>query len=439
MPETRTKTITIDPKMFIGKPFTDCPKCKKQGTYGSLMISGGYHTKRCNECWYSQSYKLPPLDKKVIYLDQFVISNMMKAINDKLGKKQKVDKVYLKLFEVLDKMVKLQLIICPDSEFHREESLLSFYTAIKRMYEQLSYGNTFYDAATIRRFQLCEDFKSFLKTQKCDWKTSIDVDSILHGDRNEWQDRLLITVDSSIKQDEIELFRKSRLTIHENFKKVFEAWQKEKTKPYQTFFEEIASSYGTGITNRYVNSITQYFQASMGIKSLTTEDVHSFTGEESVLVSSLLRYFPDASNDAENLKTVITYLKSNRLEHIPFNEIYSSLWAAIAYQASRGGRTAVPNIGMFNDVEMVSTLLPYCDAIFVDKDMHSILNFAAVKKIASNYKTEFFSLTNIDDFFNFLKKIEGNTTQEHFQLVSSTYGEDWGTPFYEMYRHEHSN
>lgn len=123
---SKTKTITIDPKMFIGKPFIVCPKCKKQDSYGLLMVNPSSYTKRCKECWYSKNYLLPQLNKKVIYLDQFVISNMMKAINDQLGKKEKVDKVYLKLFEELDKAVKLQLVICPDSTYHREESLLSF-------------------------------------------------------------------------------------------------------------------------------------------------------------------------------------------------------------------------------------------------------------------------------------------------------------------------
>lgn len=433
MPETRT--ITINPKMFISKPFTNCPKCKKKNSYGVLTISGGYLTKRCKECLYSGSQKLPPLSKKVIYLDQFVVSNMMKAINDKLGRKKKVGKVFLKLFEELDKMVKLQLIICPDSEFHREESLLSFYKAIKRMYEQLSYGNTFNDSVTIRRLQLCEDFKSFMDKKKRKWGKSLDIDSVLNKDRNEWQNRLLITVDSSIKQEEIEQFRKNRSSIYDSFKKVFENWQQDKSKSYLEFFREIASYFGTGIANRYVNLISQYFQASMGIKPLTTEEIFSFRGEGSILITALLHYFPNGSNYAENLKTVISYLRSSRLEQIPFNEIYSALWAAIAYQASREGRKNAPNIGMFNDIEMLSVLLPYCDAIFVDKDIHSILNFGPAKKIISKYKAKIYSLTNVKEFFSYLEKIEKKTPKRHIKKIEEVYGKNWGRPFYEMYEH----
>lgn len=58
------RTIKIDPKMFIGRPFTDCPKCKKGNCYGLLMVNPGSYSKRCRECWYSENYKLPPIEKK---------------------------------------------------------------------------------------------------------------------------------------------------------------------------------------------------------------------------------------------------------------------------------------------------------------------------------------------------------------------------------------
>lgn len=434
MSKQKFKTINIDPRMFIGKPFTNCPKCGEKNCYGLLMVNAASYTKRCRECWHSENYTLPPLNKKVIYLDQFVISNMMKAINEKVGKKDKVDKVYLKLFEILDKMVKLQLIICPDSEFQRQESLLSFYKALKRMYEQLSHGTTFFDSQTIRRFQICEDFKNYIDTNNPGWKSVMDVDIVLHGDRNEWQSKLLVTVDSNIKQDEIESFRKSRLVTQEKFKQVYEYWQRDNKKTFAAFFKEISTGYGVGMVKNYMNSLTQYFQASLGVKTQTSENVFSFIGEESILISSLLRYLKDNTNDAENLKKIILYLQSDRFELIPFNEIYSSLWSAIAYQVSRGGRTSLPNIGMFNDIEMLSILYPYCDAIFVDNDIHSILNFGEVKNKLSKYKPKVFSLTNKEEFISYLEEITKKASKKHIEIIKNVYGEGWDTPFYEMFK-----
>ena len=45
------------------------------------MICDRHYIRRCTSCWFDQRLPLPPLDKKVIYLDQFVISNMMKELD----------------------------------------------------------------------------------------------------------------------------------------------------------------------------------------------------------------------------------------------------------------------------------------------------------------------------------------------------------------------
>src|SRR5690348_16734239 len=61
--------FVFDPRVFILPPFRDCPSCGREGTYGVLMISGVRYTRRCRECWHADHYPLPPLEKKVIYLD----------------------------------------------------------------------------------------------------------------------------------------------------------------------------------------------------------------------------------------------------------------------------------------------------------------------------------------------------------------------------------
>lgn len=419
--------------MFISKPYIKCPNCKKENSFGVLMINPSHFTRRCLECRHDETYPLPELDKKVLYLDQFVISNMMKAINEKLGKKDKVDKTYLRIFEELDTLVKMQLIVCPDSHFQRQESLLSFYAALKRMSEHLSHGTTFFDRQTIERFQVDEGFKSLIENKAFDWK-SLGVDDVLHGDRNEWQGRFLITVDSKIEQKEIDDFRNYRLKVHEQVKTLFEMWKSSKGKSFQNYFKENLPVYGNRIVKSYMDSIMQYMQASLGIKTLTPEEmIPVMMGEESIIFSTLQRHLPDEEKDDEKLKKVIAYLQSDKTHILPFNETYSALWAAIAYQAGTGGRATAPNIGMVNDIEMVSTLLPYCDAMFVDRDMHSLLNFGGVKRIIEKYDTKIFSLANKEEFFNYLTEIKDKASKKHIRTIKDVYGEDWPTPFLEMF------
>jgi len=432
----KTQIITIDPKMFINKPYIKCSSCKKENCFGVLMINPNHYTRRCLECRHDETYTLPELNKKVIYLDQFVISNMMKAINEKLGKTGKVDKTYLKMFETLDTLVKMQLIVCPDSHFQRQESLLSFYTALKRMYEHLSHGTTFYDRLTIERFQVDEGFKASIKKEDFDWK-SLGIDDVLLGDRNEWQGRFLITVNSQIKQQEINDFQSLRLKIHEQVKNLFEGWKKDKNKSFNDYFRGNLPVYGHRIVKSYIESIMQYMQVSLGIKTLTPEEmIPVMMGEESIIFSTLQRHLPAGEKDDEKLKAVISYLQSNKTHILPFNEIYSALWASIAYQAETGGRTTPPNIGMVNDIEMVSTLMPYCDAMFIDRDMHSLLNFGGVKRVITKYNTKIFSLSNKEEFFNYLTEIKNNASKNHTEIIKEIYGKDWPSPFFEMFQRE---
>src|ERR1044071_4006761 len=76
------KTIRMDPCDFIGSPYQSCPKCG-QHEFGVLSIHETSITRRCRvrACWYTATHPLPPLQKKVIYLDQFIFSNITKMLS----------------------------------------------------------------------------------------------------------------------------------------------------------------------------------------------------------------------------------------------------------------------------------------------------------------------------------------------------------------------
>ena len=86
-------------------------------------------------------FPLPGLSRKVVYIDQFAISNMMKTLNRAHGHhaRDADDPFWRRLFERLDRLVQLQLVICPFSEVHTNESVVSpDGAALRAMYERLS-------------------------------------------------------------------------------------------------------------------------------------------------------------------------------------------------------------------------------------------------------------------------------------------------------------
>lgn len=226
---------------FVSKPFLKCPKCA-ENFFGVSSIGDNFYTRRCAQCGYpppnekSEIFFLPELNKKVIYLDQFVISNMVKALDPEAGKN--VDPFYLEAFKKLDTLSKFQLVVCPDSEFHEDESIFSQYPKEhKRVYELLSHGVSYWDRWTILRFQISEHLDNWLKnSQKKD--TSFSVHKFTYGKINAWQDRLLITVDSKRAEMAKEDLRNTKSSTFEIFKKALARWESEKGKNYEYWYRE---------------------------------------------------------------------------------------------------------------------------------------------------------------------------------------------------------
>ena len=115
--------------------------------------------RRCQDCWHKQDYRLPELRKKTIYLDQFVISNLMKLENPATKGHATVaaDPFWRELHDLLFQLRHLQMICCPDSGSHEEESRTwPFNAELKKTYEALSGGITFEAFDSIKSMQIGE-------------------------------------------------------------------------------------------------------------------------------------------------------------------------------------------------------------------------------------------------------------------------------------------
>jgi hypothetical protein len=104
---------------FVQDPFRTCPKCGRERTFGLLAIYARHYVRRCIDCSFDQRLALTEIKKRIIYLDQFVISNMMKELEPA---NTNAHSFYRPLFEKLDRLSKLQLIVCPDSPIQDYES-----------------------------------------------------------------------------------------------------------------------------------------------------------------------------------------------------------------------------------------------------------------------------------------------------------------------------
>ena len=95
--------------------------------------------------------------------------------------------------------------------------------------------------------------------------------------------------------------------------------------------------------------------------------------------------------NTDDNKILMDFAYSKELFNIPYVNIYSSIWAAIA-EYCRHGRN--PERGDFYDAAILSLVLPYCDIVATDKFMKEIL----INKLHfdKEYKTRIFSATKTD-------------------------------------------
>src|SRR3989344_8277636 len=136
--------------IFISGPYKQCPNptCQSENSFGVFMPIAGArsYSRKCKVCDYEAGFPLPKIKKKVLYLDQFVISNLIKLLDKdhKSHETIKADPFWTELFIRLEKASKSQAIVCPDSFYHRDESLVSGidFRLMKRLYEHFSSGKT---------------------------------------------------------------------------------------------------------------------------------------------------------------------------------------------------------------------------------------------------------------------------------------------------------
>ena len=431
------KTFKLDPRIFISPPYIKCPKCGKQ-SFGILMIYAHHYCRRCKECLYPRgneppaSYSLPTLNKKIIYIDQFAISNMMKALNPKtkIYQKRTLDEFWRRLFERLDRLCKMQLIICPTSSFHTDESLLSpYFEPLKRMYELLSYGITFYDHITIKRFQIYEHAKNWI-TGNENKELNLDMHSVMHGEINAWQGILTISLNLQYGKDWIDNLRKSRKRNHEGFSKIFSQWQTEKDKTFDEWFKEESMEFGRATLQIYLNYLNKIEEIYRGRSTLSINDL--LPSPSAILIHIIHDVFRESGIPEQDLwSKTVEYLTSSFLKDVPFIKISSMLFAAIARKAASGKREP-PNQGMINDIVIISVLLPYCDAMFIDKECHSYLKEKPLC-YAIDYGTKIYSLNNKEEFLEYLSEIEMNVSKEHLDKLDEVYGKAWQKPYTTLY------
>lgn len=413
--------MRIDPRDFIMTPYLRCPKCGVE-EYGVLSVSDTRCERRCRACWYTDTVYLPEIKKKIVYIDQSAFSNIMKFLSPeaKGHERTTAEPFWKELFEILGVVCHLQLVACPDSREHQYESLTSpFYNSLKRTYEHFSGGVSFHDAETIRIRQIAKIAKAWLRGEPASF--DFNAESITSGRLHEWSGRIFVTVDGVLPGTVDEL-RTTRAKTYQGLRGVFAQWQREK-KPFKEVFAVEKQAFVQETIRIYVEDCRKRAQMASEIMRGQRPSLEAFLPSRAEnLVSNLQFIFDQAVGEEQGSAKLTEFLKSGAIDDAPFNLIAASMYTSLAAKAA-AGQKEIPNQGTATDINIASTLLPYCDAMFVDNKCRALLQDIP-KEYALPYPCKVFSLKTGADFIQYLTGIRDSVTADHLALIKEVYGPD---------------
>lgn len=385
---------SIVPDIFIHWPYSECKNCWSKRLW-ILSIYWNVCNKKCTECFENQSKILPKIKKKVIYIDQFAISNMMMSINLIHPSNKKEDlKIWRKIYEKLNKLVHFNLIVCPYSETHEIESVFkkSDYKDLKTMFKFLSRTTKFKPKRSIENIQIYNDFENYIN-ENWENRNNIKTKDALKWWINQWSSNMNIDINNMFYRNNSSELKAYKESIHSAIDEKFQLWKKQKYS-----FEELYLSECQSLLRNRCNEI----DTKMSL--------------ENILKSKWI------SNPIQQNKIIEEYYKNINFSNIPFINIHSALWSQIAYNAWRDIMSKAPNRGTLYDIDFLSIYKPYCDIMLIDKSMKALLSLKECReKIDSN--TKFFGgdKNDIELFYEYLKWLEESMSEEYIQLVEEIY------------------
>ncbi|TBZ06270.1 hypothetical protein [Rhizobium leguminosarum] len=391
-------------------PFSICAACKQE-SFGFLRAGGHSLTMRCSKCRYSENVALPPVDKKVIYLDQFIFSLLFNVTSQ--GRLPLGHETFSKaLHERLRRLVLLQQIVLPHSDIHRDETtVFHSASALREAYEFIGGDISFSDTSTIELNQVLNAAEAFVRGTPL--TIDLSVDEVLESNRNDWLSDMHISVRSDYSQLADGL-RKMRDETHAEMEKLAARWVSEKPS-----FDDVLKIELDAVLQAKIGAL-----ASTERKKASADPDVLFNAVNSPIqreVRNLLHFMREEGVSANEAGQKVRDLWGSEVyRQLPHHRISAYLFAAIARRVVSGQKSVV-NKGMINDVRAIATYAPYVDAMFVDKTSAQLLQERPLSDDLS-FKADVFSFSSRDEFLAHLDDLEAKTPSDVREMSSRIYG-----------------
>lgn len=381
---------------LVSRIIGDCPGCGRKDSYGNVNVSGNTLARGCLSCRHWVRIPLPPLNKQVLYLDQFFYSHAFRGGN----------KYFVEAKEKIQKLAYEQLLVAPYSNMHEDETHLWTPDQREPLWEfikQTSSGHKFQPEYHVQEVQIYRAFEIFLEDRPPNHQ--VERDDAVPSDVNGWDDYVWIDV-GSFKLDTDKLRGRKEDSVT-SLLDLFPAWAANKS----TFEQDVRAELKGG-SDSYVKLYVEYVQRLVGgdLNALMDSTVNS------QIVEGLMHYEEKHLSGPLRMQRILAFFASAHFANVPVERISAEFFALLRGMVRRGAyvsrEKALKRLkGFFFDVRFISTYAPYCDAMVVDTVMH---HFAAdpLIDLPGRFGTKFFSRSNWQDFLIYLDTVGRNRTPE---------------------------
>lgn len=385
----------------------DCPGCGGIRKYGNVSVRKDHILRGCWSCRYSERVPLPPVRKKILYLDQFFFCG---AFQDR-------DRRFVEAVQRIGQLSAEQLLAVPFSSVHEDEThqwrgysgkdkddLMGFIKSTAR-------GHEFKPVYEVELTQIVRAFQAFLSGAPATCK--LQHDDAVDDEIRAWDD--YVWIDVGRYMGDTELMRDLKRQSIETLLDAFENWRRSTN----TFDEQVALEMREAARG-YIVTYAEY------ASRIASGDFDAVWNAPllSRVVESLLHCLPVA-NVEERLKSIGKFFASEHFAEVPHVWMTARIYACLKDMVKRGAfknrNDAKSRLsGLFQDIKHVATYSSYCDAFLMDKAMAHVVADPRIN-LQSRFGVKVFSLNNWDQFLAWLNDLESGMSSEHRAALSAAY------------------
>jgi len=233
--------------------------------------------------------------------------------------------------------------------------------------------------------------------------TSRDV---LQSDPDIWFDRIRVSVKAFFPDGYLDSLKCWRDKTHIGISDLFEnVWKKQPERSWEYWRDQEAKGWRTQFLRGYYQELQRVKEIQDGLRIPKTID-DLMPGPIIGLFNELFAKFRAKVESHEVAeKRISEFVISDEILDLPFVHIQSALNATMAKKAA--SQVKLPTQGFSTDVDSMSCLLPYCDAMFMDREIVGLwrdIQSSPSRRLP--YDTKVFSMASKTEFLSYLDELE---------------------------------